>query len=359
MSESHDNHYNHAELAPHVQSEQEELRFSFCKDKIEESGEDAVPFLSAQKNKTGLISVFDGLGGSGSTKYQDETRTRTGAWLASRESNEALKKFYNRQTPTFVVTADLVMQLKQELVQHLETKFGAVHAVESALQSRMLKVFPTTIASVFYTATSQHCTVDVVWAGDSRIYCLTAHGLQQLTRDDVEPSNSTSLVTMMRDAPITNCVQARAPFTLHHHQYTLSLPCFLFAMTDGCYGYVESPMHLEYRLLNALCNSSTIGEWGDSVNNMLQTVAQDDYSMGTVCLGWNTFADVRHTMRSRYQELQDYLAPMQQLIEPMHHTNNSSNKDETRMYQRQQRLEDMWQRYRSHYFAKLEEHNHA
>lgn len=356
MSESHDNYYSHTGLAPHVQSEQAELSFLLCKDKIAGRGEDAVPFLSAQKNKTGLISVFDGLGGSGSTKYQDEKTTHTGAWLASRVSYEALKKFYNRQTPTFVVTPDLVAQLQQAIVQHLETKFSAVHAVESALQSRMLKVFPTTIASVFYTATSAYCNVDVVWAGDSRIYCLTAQGLQQLTRDDVEPSNSTSLATMMRDAPITNCVQARAPFTLHHHQYTLSLPCILFAMTDGCYGYVESPMHLEHLLLNTLCNSSTIDEWRDSVDNMLQTVAQDDYSMGTVCLGWDTFIDMRHTMCPRYHELQNYLAPMQQLIEPMHSTADSNNEYETFTYHRQQQLESLWQHYRSHYFAKLEEH---
>src|SRR5688572_6147156 len=71
------------------------IKISINIEKVFGKGEDAEPILDLYKDGDILISVFDGLGGAGSSIYKDEDgMTHTGAYYASRFAKDIVKEYF-------------------------------------------------------------------------------------------------------------------------------------------------------------------------------------------------------------------------------------------------------------------------
>lgn len=352
-------HTHGADTNGSVVGESIQLQFNLAKGN--DAGEDADPIIKAFVQHRGLLAVFDGLGGSGSEIYaQYDGRERTGAYIASRIVRNCVKQYCTSDTIPVVMNANALNPLKVE-IQNTVNQYAAMHPRSgSRILSNMRRTLPTTMASVFYAPAPQghghQC--DVVWAGDSRIFCLTPHaGLQQLTRDHVKGSTHDTLQDFVQDSPISNCIQANAEFTLEHKRFVIDGPLLLIAATDGCYSALASPAHFEHILLTELMQSTRCGDWSTRLQHALGSIAQDDVSMSIVGLGVTDFADVQRQFRNRTDELARAIYDYRLLESPT--SANTQLLDMRYASSMQKRLETFWQeRYHRTYTARLKEYTH-
>lgn len=275
--------------------------------KIPAAGEDAIPILRPKK-PTGLVAVCDGLGGAGSIKYDVKGTVRTGASIAADAVRYCLEAYYedrHQAQPNFSVTSTDVSNLQQFITKHLQDILHTIQHHKPRLRSNMIKPLPTTMASLFYTVSKTECKCTVLWAGDSRVYCLGINGLQQLTADDVA---SSVVATMAQDEPMNNYIHAGGDYRINYRVCTMQLPCLLFAATDGVFGYVPSPMHFEKLLFDTMQKSPSWDQWGDMLDVSLKSVAGDDFSLSLVWLGQSNLRDMYAALKKRHQYINELLA---------------------------------------------------
>ena len=274
-----------------------QIQFSFVTAKIADHGEDADPIITLNERR-GLIAVLDGLGGSGSEKYQTaDGQTHTGAYLGARYTRDCLAKWF-MTTGHHTITAPVIEELKQTILTHLNKQLSTLSSQPSLIRSKMRRTLPTTLASIFYTVHPKQTQLDVVWAGDSRAYLLTPNGLRQLSKDDADVHEET-YAGIMQDAPLTNCISTNVDFCLNHRTYTEQSPAIIMVCTDGCYGFLNSPVHVEELLLTCLSTATTATEWGTRISAKLQPIAGDDCAMALVCVGWEDLHSVKRAFKSR------------------------------------------------------------
>lgn len=298
---------NHDEAPPIYQ-------FSICVGKDPKENEDAEPILLYQ-DKKGLLSVFDGMGGAGSTIYKTKNgESHTGAYFASRIARYVIDRHFDYfdKSRAFVMNTDTLQELKGDLVGHLQKNLSTFEKNPSRLKSTLSRKLPTTLASIYFS-TDKDCKVDVVWAGDSRAYMLGADGLQQISRDDIK-SASGEYSDMTQDAPLSNCISADIDFELRHLSFRTKLPVVLFVATDGCYGYVNTPAHFEQLLIGTLLRSKDEEEWRDNISAALKPISGDDFSMALVCLGWNKFTSIQSAFENRLKEVHGIISPVDAIV---------------------------------------------
>src|SRR5690606_12481085 len=129
-------------------------------------------------------------------------------------------------------------------------------------------------------------------------------GLQQLTEDDVR-SRGDALANIREDSPMTNVVNASSPFQLNVRTIEeVPTPFALLAATDGCFGYLSTPWHFEFLLLDALDDARDSERWQEVTKRIAQ-VAGDDVSMGIALVGVDAYSALRSALRSRHRQLAD------------------------------------------------------
>lgn len=212
-------------------------------------GEDADPIAVGRAGEWWL-AAFDGVGGAGAQTYDVEGGPRTGAYLASRIAALAVRGWIEDDHG-----ADReVAGLGRELGRALGDAAAALPASSSNLHSRMLRPLPTTAAVQQVSAHAERggfgCRV--VWAGDSRIFALRPdRGLVQLSRDhlrgDLDPFEN-----LTADSPLSNYLSADGDFRLAEAGFRVDTAFIGIAASDGCFGYVESPIVFEHLLLDSL-----------------------------------------------------------------------------------------------------------
>lgn len=268
------------------------LGFEFVVDKIIGHGEDAHPI-----NQPGFMAVFDGMGGAGSEKFVIDGHEHTGAYLAARRVQQSTAQWsaQHRHMPLDVAT------LKQTILDDLHVYHGTLQSQPSLIRSKMRRTLPTTIAAVQYRTRKDVSELDVIWAGDSRAYWLTQHGLRQLTQDDADiaQADNNTLASIMQDAPLNNCISVNTDVTINVRRYRRQLPALIFVCTDGVYGFLPSPIHLEYMILTALRQAHSINDWSKRIETHLQPIVGDDMSMAVVCLGWRDIKSVKRDLEAR------------------------------------------------------------
>lgn len=272
------------------------IPFSFQKGNKSAGCEDAPPIANDC-----FSVVCDGLGGAGSTKHSiiedgaTTVSTRTSGYLGSRIVAECVKSYYadnydllSKEMTSRDRTANLphfLESLKERIQSSFEDSMKRWDIKPS--HSRTLKDFPTTLASALYFPSPKGLTVLAIWAGDSRVYLFTPKkGLQLLSLDDAKNAED----EMNSASEMTNCISSGNSFGLNFAVYDLDEPGVCFCCSDGCFDYLQSPLHFEWLLLHTILecmpnakNDSLGVALADSIrDNMYKSIGDDTTMSGVI-----------------------------------------------------------------------------
>lgn len=308
--------------------------FLICQDKIMDKGEDSYVY-NFNKN-AGLIGVFDGCGGSGGRRYE-EFGNKTGAYLASRVVSEKLNNWFNCWSEGEILVfkqESFAEEIKKEIDNGLQEYICNVKR-KNTLKGSIQKDFPTTVAMcVFrYNSLQSQICVNVLWSGDSRAYWLDDKGLHQLTKDDVEGEDAMS--NIYSDGVLTNVISASEPYVLREYSIQSLGKGIAFVSSDGCFGYLPSPMHFEYLILNSMLKADTLEEWEEELRSNIVEYTGDDATMCGVLLNFETFTEVKNYYKNRQQIIkQEYI--------------------DSFCYATSEQKQRMWEKYQTEYKSVLE-----
>ena len=293
------------------------VAFGFNLAKIPDRGEDADPIVRHGRH-LGLVAVFDGMGGAGGTVYDTPDGPRTGAYLASRVAREVveprmlrlLDPDWNLDGPA--AARDLQRAVRRALVDTLRE----LKAPASGLRSRLIRALPTTMAMIALQARDSYpdsWTGHLLWSGDSRVYVLDpVTGAHQVTTDDIRDAGD-AMVNLRQDSVVSNAMSADTDFVVRYREIELEPPFVAIAATDGCFGYLPSPMHFEHLVLAALRDSRDAEGWSAALQSAVSAVTGDDAAMGVLGVGAD-HADLQQLFSARTIEVERrWTAPLDDL----------------------------------------------
>ena len=266
---------------------------------IENNGEDW--FVYTSKESCGLVGVFDGCGGIGSRKYS-EYGNKTGAHVSSRISANAV---YDWFTETDIsITEEAIDKLCEDIKDSIVTDLGEFEKKSegSSIKGALTRNFPSTAALFVYSSDNLRGRAAFIWAGDSRGYILNRYGLAQITKDDIE-IDLDAFDNLTDDSKLTNMLNSDGKFTLNGRLIEYMTPIILLVSTDGCFGYLPTPMEYEYLLLDTLSASKSIEDWKSRLNKAFRKVTGDDYTLGMAVLGYKSFKQLKSSFAKRKDEL--------------------------------------------------------
>lgn len=245
----------------------------------ENLGEDS--FYCANSTNSALISVCDGCGGLGARKYETYKR-HTGAYIASRAVSGAIHDWYHKNYGRSWKDAE---QIASSIDKYIRKNFKICekYAVERLnIKGSLIRKFPTTLALAYAETDGKELLLHALWAGDSRVYLVNHEGLAQLSLDDTDVEDA--LENIYSDGPLTNVLSSDGNYEIHHKTIKISEPTIVFVATDGCFGYISSPMEFEYLLLKALIESKNPESFKKELRKQLSDYAGDD-----LVLGWMSY----------------------------------------------------------------------
>ena len=293
------------------------LSFGFNLEKVPGQGEDSDPIVRHGR-ELGLVGVFDGMGGAGGTVYETPEGRRTGAYLASRVARDVVEERmlalldpeWNLDGPA--AARDLTRGVKRALAD----KLAGLNAPTSGLRSRLLRALPTTMALMALQRREPRTgrwAGHVFWSGDSRVYVFDpATGAHQLTRDDLR-DHGDALVNLRQDSVVSNAMSADTDFVVHHHQVELTAPFLAVAATDGCFGYVRTPIHFEHLVLASLRDSTDWRSWSRLLQQRIAAITGDDAAMAVLGVGAD-HEEFRQLFATRTTEIeQRCIVPLDQM----------------------------------------------
>lgn len=266
----------------------EKLNSLFCvnKEMIPDHGEDSF-YYDANGNNF-IVAAFDGLGGSGSKRYENFSE-KTGAYVGSRAVCGGVKAWFEESGKSETLVNYIGKAL--EVCNNYADKTGRI-------MGSLGKAFPTTAAMVTGSLSRNGISMNCFWAGDSRCYMLDSEGLHQLTEDDLDGQDAMS--NLLNDGVMTNVISASNPFELHTKSKSLNYPCIFLAATDGCFGYLKSPMEFEYLLIDTLVHSKSLYEWRSALYDRILGVTGDDFTLCVAICGYKDFNDIKKRFLKRY-----------------------------------------------------------
>jgi hypothetical protein len=126
----------------------------------------------------------------------------------------------------------------------------------------------------------------------------------------------------------------------------LRSPFLVVCATDGCFGYVRTPMHFEYLVLSHLLEARNTEAWSTALQDEIAAVTGDDAAMSVLGVG----ADLKEFQKlfaPRVGELaSDFIEPLDELSEAV-----TRAEQELRALQSRQldEMTERWNRYKSEY----------
>lgn len=162
----------------------------------------------------------------------------------------------------------------------------------------MTKDFPTTLSITVLEKVNNKLIADFIWAGDSRGYILEEQGLIQITRDDIDESVD-ALDNISSDGVLTNVISANTNYVLHSKPVTIKKKCIIFNSTDGCFGYLKTPMEFEYLILYTLMTAKNVKEWKSKLENSIRGFTGDDHTISLAAYGFKNFNEMQIFYRKR------------------------------------------------------------
>ncbi len=296
--------------------------FVLSKEIIKNSNEDN--FYCGYKNDAAMIAVFDGCGGLGSQKYKC-FQEHTGAYMASRIVSGAVHDWFHDYY-------DKEWKSESDFVQSIKTYIDNGYAVckkyaekNTLIRGTMVRDFPTTAAIAYVHRTLSEIELYTIWVGDSRIYLLDDCGLAQLSVDDTDVDSALS--NLYSDGALNNVLSSDGNYVLHCIHMRLHKPVQIIVATDGCFGYVPTPMEFEKLLLDCIIHSRSQESLKQELYKTFTTYAGDDFSLGWISLMYDSYSQIRDLCKKRKRELtQKYLR-----------------------YDKDTQVLDTWERYRKNY----------
>lgn len=270
-------------------------------------GEDS--WCHAFCHSAGLIASFDGCAGSGARKH-DFYGGHSEAFMASRFCAGAFfDGFLDSLDWNCPAHPDEILALCSQYCQDSFAAYRPAAGSGSRIRSSMITTLPTTAAAAIIQPEEKALLTTAAWAGDSRVYALTVHGLAQLSLDDSEDPDP-----FETDAMMTNTINADQPPRIHHKTCRIPLPAILLAATDGCFAYYITPMEFEGVLLSTLQAASSPVNWEQLLSAQIGAVAGDDYTLVMASFGFRDFVQLKRAFAERYASLFDkYLCPLSAL----------------------------------------------
>ena len=276
-----------SELFDELPHTDDERTLVICQARNKGNGEDFC--LSLQHEGRVFFGAFDGCGGSGARVYPS-FGGHTGAWVASRAASVAAREWF------------LEKEADEAFTAHVDRALQACRGQEpggQTLMGSLSREFPTTVAAFVKDADSPEVTF--FWCGDSRCYILDAGGLHQITPDDTNIKDA--MCNLREDAPMTNVACASRPFEVHCAKLRIEKPSLIFAATDGCFGYLPSPMSFERLLLDTMGHATDMRNWKKKLDRQFSTVSGDDYTLVALMQGFGSFREMKQTLTVRFADL--------------------------------------------------------
>lgn len=293
-----------------------DFRILVAGEMVKDHGEDN--FYSVMGENCAVAAVFDGSGGIGSRKYP-KYMDHTGAYMASRAVSGALHDWFHESMEKSTESSgsglakgrEAAAQMKEYMLRAMRV-VGKYGGETSRIFGTMVKDFPTTAAIAVVRDTEDGTEIQCFWAGDSRVYLLDRNGLAQLTEDDLEGKNAMS--NLQSDGALTNVVSLDSSFEIHYSRplrFREKEAYSIFAASDGCFGYVPTPMDFEDLLLGTLEESQSVNSFERKLDENIRSIAGDDYSLAWISFGYGDYPQMKEVLKARRQLLQkDYIQPM-------------------------------------------------
>lgn len=293
-----------------------DFRILVAGEMVKDHGEDN--FYSVMGENCAVAAVFDGSGGIGSRKYP-KYMDHTGAYMASRAVSGALHDWFHESMEKSKESSgsglakgrEAAAQMKEYMLRAMRV-VGKYGGETSRIFGTMVKDFPTTAAIAVVRDTEDGTEIQCFWAGDSRVYLLDRNGLAQLTEDDLEGKNAMS--NLQSDGALTNVVSLDSSFEIHYSRplrFREKEAYSIFAASDGCFGYVPTPMDFEDLLLGTLEESQSVNSFERKLDENIRSIAGDDYSLAWISFGYGDYPQMKEVLKARRQLLQkDYIQPM-------------------------------------------------
>ncbi|HJY46709.1 MAG TPA: protein phosphatase 2C domain-containing protein [Propionibacteriaceae bacterium] len=325
------------------------ISFAFNLGKIPDQGEDSDPILRDGPD-LGLLGVFDGMGGAGGTVYETPEGRRTGAYLASRIARDVVEqRMLDLLEPDWHLNGKAAARNLQHAVQQaLKQRLQELNPAPSSLRSRLIRALPTTMALVALQRTQPggpSWAAHVFWAGDSRAYVFESQGARQLSTDDLRDPGD-ALANLRRDSVVSNALSADTEFHINYRRVELRSPFLVVCATDGCFGYVRTPMHFEYLVLSHLLEARNTDAWSSALQAEIAAVTGDDAAMATLGVGAD-LTEFQKLFAPRVGELaSDFIGPLDELSDAV-----TRAEQELRALQSRQldEMTERWNRYKSEY----------
>jgi serine/threonine protein phosphatase PrpC len=289
------------------------VSFRFNLAKVPGEGEDSDPILREGRDLA-LLGVFDGMGGAGGTVYETPDGPRTGAYLASRIASEVVEaRMVDLLEPDWYLDGPGAAEdLQRSVRAALQARLAELDAPPSGLRSKLLRALPTTMAVVALqrgVSASGAWTAHVLSAGDSRAYAFEPDGATQLTTDDLR-NPSDAMTNLRQDSVVSNAMSADTDFEVRYRKVRLQAPFLIVCATDGCFGYLPSPMHFEHLVLSHLQTAEDAATWSAGLQAAIAEVTGDDAAMALMAVGAD-LAALQARYGPRLAELaEEFLRPL-------------------------------------------------
>lgn len=249
----------------------------------------------------GIIAVFDGCGGSGARThagYGDHSEAYMASRLCSGALYECIEKHLEEVEDPLAFVRDI-------LVPHLTRTLRAnVPENRGGIRIKGMRTLPTTMAAALVQVAPRNMlAVTAIWAGDSRVYILDETGLSQVSVDDSNQPDP--MEGLYDDGTLTNVICQDQPIRLNCRTLLLKPPFMVLTASDGCFGYVSTPMEFEGMLLHSLLESDCVAKWEENLRQLVAKYAGDDHTLYLASFGYESFDNIQRTFRPRYESLQE------------------------------------------------------
>ena len=274
---------------------------SFCRDKVPGRGEDSYCYSFC--DTAGMLGVFDGCGGAGA-KTHDFYSGHTEAYMAARFCAGVFYDQFRKLFPNDKSAEELVRTVFAPALKERLTEYSPPQSEDGIqIKGSSVRVLPSTAAVALMREVSGGVEVSAIWAGDSRVYVLSTDGLAQLTMD--ETSVPDPMLTLYEDGILRNVVCADKPVALNCKTITMDKPFLVFTATDGCFGYLSTPMEFEGIILQALLSSDNVIQWEKALADYISSVAGDDHTLCMAAYGFGNFEKLQRSFEKHYHVIKD------------------------------------------------------